>query len=84
MSYFEPLKNILGIAVDPHFQRHGIGRALLRAAENWAEQTGAAGVRLVSGGERAGAHSFYRSCGYTCTKKQLNFKKMFHAEIPED
>ena len=46
------------------------------AVEQWASETGAAGVRLVSGGSRADAHAFYRHCGYVDGKEQLNFKKM--------
>lgn len=33
--YFDHMKNILGIAVDPAFRRQGIGRALLNAVEEW-------------------------------------------------
>ena len=55
----------------------GIGRRLLEAVEEWARAEGCAGVRLVSGASREGAHAFYRSCGYDGGKKQLNFKKMW-------
>lgn len=73
--YAPHMKNIMGIAVSSGYHRQGIGRALLQAVENWAVQTGAACVRLVSGAERTGAHGFYQSCGYANGKKQLNFKK---------
>ena len=36
---------------------------------------GEAGIRLVSGSERLDAHAFYRKCGYTGDKQQINFKK---------
>lgn len=74
--YAPHMKNILGIAVAREYHRHGIGRALLSAAETWAGNTGAAGVRLVSGENRKGAHLFYSRCGYDGGKKQINFKKM--------
>lgn len=73
--YAPPLKNIMGIAVSSDYRRQGIGRALLEAVEAWARETGAAGIRLVSGESRKGAHAFYRCCGYDGGKKQLNFKK---------
>lgn len=73
--YAEHMKNIMGIAVDPDCRRMGIGRKLLEAGEAWAKENGASGIRLVSGEERTGAHQFYRSLGYVCGKKQLNFKK---------
>lgn len=73
--YAPHMKNIMGIAVSSCHKRKGIGRALLTEVESWAKQTGANGVRLVSGSSRTAAHSFYRSCGYTENKTQLNFSK---------
>lgn len=75
--YAPHMKNIMGIAVSSHFKKQGIGRALLAAVENWAQETGASGIRLVSGATRTGAHEFYRHCGYSGDKQQINFKKMF-------
>lgn len=73
--YAPHMKNIMGIAVAQDHKRKGIGKALLRQVELWASDTGAAGVRLVSGASRTDAHEFYRHCGYTGDKKQLNLKK---------
>ena len=75
--YAPHMKNIMGIAVASAHRRSGIGRALLAAAEAWGKETGAAGIRLVSGMTRTGAHAFYRACGYTGDKQQLNLKKMW-------
>ena len=75
--YAPHMKNIMGIAVSEEFQRRGIGRALLEGIEKWAKETGACGIRLVSGAARTGAHAFYRSCGYDGGKQQINFKKIF-------
>ena len=77
LLYAPHMKNIMGIAVSARYKRRGIGRALLGAVEDWARETGAAGVRLVSGKTRTGAHAFYHCCGYTGEKEQLNLKKMF-------
>jgi len=74
--YAPHMKNIMGIAVSSNFKKQGIGRALLAAVENWAQETGASGIRLVSGATRTGAHEFYRHCGYSGDKQQINFKKM--------
>ena len=73
--YADSLKNILGIAVAESCRRQGVGKALLQAGEEWAASTGAAGVRLVSGESRKGAHAFYQTLGYTGNKPQRNFKK---------
>lgn len=74
--YAPHMKNIMGIAVFSKFRRRGAGKALLSAVEQWAKETGAVGVRLVSGEERTAAHEFYKGCGYRCGKRQMNFSKM--------
>ena len=73
--YFPHLKNVLGLAVSHRCRRQGAGKALLAAGEAWARETAAAGVRLVSGEARKGAHAFYQSQGYSGNKLQRNFKK---------
>ncbi len=77
LLYFGPMKNIMGIAVDPKYRRMDIGKALLEAGEEWARESGAKGVRLVSGEGRTEAHAFYRALWYDGNKMQLNLKKMF-------
>lgn len=69
------MKNIMGIAVFSECKHSGIGKALLTKVEDWAKQAGASGIRLVSGANRTDAHAFYRKCGYTGDKQQINFKK---------
>jgi GNAT superfamily N-acetyltransferase len=76
-SYTDSLKNIMALAVDEEERGHGIGRALLSVAEDWARESGAAGVRLNSGMDRENAHRFYEACGYTNRKNQKNFIKRF-------
>lgn len=75
--YAPHMKNIMGIAVSADYKRRGIGHSLLEEVEKWAIHTGAKGVRLVSGETRTGAHEFYRNCGYSEDKMQINFKKFF-------
>lgn len=77
LLYAPHLKNIMGIAVASNYRKNGIGKMLLNAVEKWARDTGACGVRLVSGASRTGAHAFYHSCGYSNNKDQKNFKKLF-------
>lgn len=78
--YAPHMKNIMGIAVRSEHKRCGIGRALLYQVELWAAETGAAGVRLVSGAARTEAHAFYHSCGYGSDRQQLNLRKMLTEE----
>lgn len=75
LLYFPHMKNIMGIAVYEKFRRRGVGTALLSAVEAWARETGAEAVRLSSGESRASAHEFYKTIGYSCGSKQLNFRK---------
>lgn len=75
--YFETLVNILGLAVKSDSRRIGAGRRLMEAAECWAKENGAVGVRLNSGITRTGAHDFYRAVGYNSEKQQMRFMKKF-------
>ena len=73
--YFEPMINILGLAVSSEFRRRGIGRMLLKRAERWASEVGIHKIRLNSGASRKEAHSFYRAMGYSNEKEQIRFIK---------
>lgn len=75
--YWGKLINILGLAVRKSHRGTGIGKALMEAAENWAKEIGAKGVRLNSGKSRTEAHAFYRHIGYTSEKQQIRFLKEF-------
>ena len=77
VTYAIPYKNILGLAVFEQFQRQGIGKALMQAAEDFARADGAGGIRLNSGEGRYGAHLFYEAAGYERVKSQVNFRKVF-------
>ena len=73
--YFESMANILGLAVKKNFQKQGLGKALLLAAENWAQENGIHLMRLNSGINRTDAHGFYEHLGYVSEKEQKRFVK---------
>ena len=73
--YFEPMINILGLAVSSEFRRRGIGRMLLKRAERWANEVGIHKLRLNSGASRKEAHLFYRAMGCSNEKGQIRFIK---------
>lgn len=75
LIYAPPMKNILGIAVSGRHTRKGVGKALLQQVESWARDTGATGIRLVSGSMRTTAHAFYHKFGFTGDKAQINMTK---------
>lgn len=75
LLYFEKMVNNLGIAVSSSHRRMGIGKLLLKAAEDWGREHGAKYMRINSGETRKGAHEFYRSQGYDSEKIQLRFLK---------
>jgi GNAT superfamily N-acetyltransferase len=47
------------LAVGPEHRSHGVGRALLDAAKQWARERGATHLELDSGEARTEAHRFY-------------------------
>ena len=73
--YFESMANILGLAVKKIFQKQGLGKALLLAAEKWAQENEIYLMRLNSGINRIDAHGFYEHLGYVSEKEQKRFLK---------
>lgn len=73
--YFELLVNIKGLAVSADYRRKGLGRELMKSAEEWAKSKGISKIRLNSGGTRKDSHEFYRSLGYGNEKIQIRFLK---------
>lgn len=69
LRYYLPLGattcRITALAVAPDDTRRGIGRMLLREAEQRARQAGAARIELTSAEHRHEAHAFYRACGFS-------------------
>jgi len=74
--YFDHMKNVLVLAVFTEFRRRGVATRLMAEAEEWAAETGAAGIRLVTGVEREDAHAFYERMGYTMRKLQKHYIKL--------
>ena len=69
VMYYLPLGavtcRITAIAVADTEQRRGIGKRLLKEAEQRARAAGAARIELTSALRREEAHAFYRACGYS-------------------
>lgn len=67
--------NILGLAVLPEAQEKGIGKQLIVALEQYANQKNYSFIRLNSGEHRKEAHLFYEAMGYDGQKMQKRFIK---------
>ena len=52
------------LAVEPALQRAGLGRAMMAAAEAWAQARGAPKLQLMVRGANAAAVGFYAALGY--------------------
>ncbi|CAI3284228.1 GNAT family N-acetyltransferase [Enterococcus cecorum] len=73
--YLESMVNILGLAVANNYQKQGIGRKLMEAAEQWAKENDIYTMRLNSGLSRKEAHQFYQAHGFDEKKEQLRLVK---------
>ena len=65
------LARLTALSVAKSHQRHGIGSALVNAAEKWALEAGALRVEVTSGDHRPGAHAFYASLGYESNERRF-------------
>ena len=72
----EPFTELAGLIVGAAARSHGVGKALLRAAEEWARAHGFARLRVRSNVLRERAHRFYVREGYFEKKRQLVFDKL--------
>lgn len=75
LLYWEPMVNILGLAVSSDCRRQGAGKTLMMRVEEWAKERGIKEIRLNSGGTRKEAHEFYRAIGFDDEKVQVRFLK---------
>jgi GNAT superfamily N-acetyltransferase len=66
---------IVGLIVSSKFRRRGVGRALVLAAEEWAETVSAKAVVVRSNANRLESHVFYRALGYSPIKTQRVYRK---------
>ena len=75
LLYWEPMVNILGLAVSSDCRRKGAGKALMKRVEEWTRERKIKEIRLNSGGTRKEAHEFYRTIGFDDEKMQVRFIK---------
>ena len=71
----DPRAEVAGLVVDAAQRGGGIGRLLMKQAEQWARENGYASVNLRSNIVRHEAHAFYQRIGYKIPKTQHVFRK---------
>jgi GNAT superfamily N-acetyltransferase len=74
----EPLGEIYMIAVDPTYQRRGVGIALTTYATDWIKRQGMTVALIGTGGDpgHAPARRLYEHAGYTALPAVQYFKKL--------
>ena len=73
--YIDPYVEITGFVVDEEYRNLGIGKAILKEAEQWTKRIGVKILRLKSNKKRQEAHEFYKKNGFEIVKEQYAFKK---------
>ena len=66
---------IMALSVSLNHQRQGIGRALVKTAQQWVAAQGISHLYVSSNERRKDAHAFYESLGFSLEKKSYMFAK---------
>jgi ribosomal protein S18 acetylase RimI-like enzyme len=56
--------NIYRLAVDPHYRRHGIARALVKEVEKWLQDQGVKRITALVEKDHSWAVRFWEAVGY--------------------
>lgn len=70
MNHEAPIAQLTLLVVDETYRSHGVGRALVEAAEQWARAQGSHRIVVTTALHRAGAHAFYERVGYQHTGRR--------------
>jgi aminoglycoside 6'-N-acetyltransferase I len=70
-----PVAFLEGWFVDPDMRRHGVGRALVQAAEDWARSRGCQEFGSDTEADNALSRAAHRSLGFTEAPPTVNFRK---------
>lgn len=65
------------VAVDEDYRKHGIGKKLFSFIETYAKQNAVDAIELTSADFRTGAHSFYKTLGFSEKKTTVFIKDKF-------
>jgi GNAT superfamily N-acetyltransferase len=71
----ESCAEVMGLVTHSAYRKRGVGRALMRAAEDWAASRGLRKLRLRTNLVRSDAHAFYKRIGYSAVKEQRVYER---------
>lgn len=74
---------IVGLVVDVAARGAGIGRELVRDAEQWAIEQGFEAIGVRSNVTREGSHPFYESLGFARVKTQHAYRKVLRDSVAD-
>lgn len=77
-----PVGFLEGWYVQPHWQGHAVGRALLAAVQAWTRAAGCSELASDSRVEDVQAHAAHRACGFEETERVVYFRMALDAELP--
>ena len=70
LNHETPIAQLTLLVVDEAQRGRGVGRTLVRAAEQWARSRGCHRIVITTGLQRADAHAFYERIGYRHTGRR--------------
>lgn len=77
-----PVGFLEGWYVQPPWQGHAVGRALLAAVQAWTRTAGCSELASDSRVEDVQAHAAHRACGFEETERVVYFRMVLDAELP--
>ncbi|HIE0128937.1 TPA: aminoglycoside 6'-N-acetyltransferase [Stenotrophomonas maltophilia] len=77
-----PVGFLEGWYVQPQWQGHAVGRALLAAVQAWTRAAGCSELASDSRVEDVQAHAAHRACGFEETERVVYFRMVLDAELP--
>ncbi|HEL3785248.1 TPA: aminoglycoside 6'-N-acetyltransferase [Stenotrophomonas maltophilia] len=76
-----PVGFLEGWYVQPPWQGHAVGRALLAAVQAWTRAAGCSELASDSRVEDVQAHAAHRACGFEETERVVYFRMVLDAEL---
>jgi len=73
------LAEITGLVVDESVRGKGIGKSLVKKAEEWAKLKSYNTLRVRTNVKRTETHIFYKNIGFVEKKKQTVFQKLINS-----